>query len=389
MAAWNALFIIVGLLLIAIAGETYLRLTKPFIYSYMPLHFVDGVGLIKKPNAETRYGRWDDDFFVFSRTNSQGFLDREPISPERAAESCHITFIGDSYVDAREVPIADKLHVRLERMAARQLPHLDITTQAYGKYGTGQINQLPYYDEYARHMNPKLVTLVFIINDFYNSLPALQAAKQGMDPVRTPFMSAQIDARGDMQLRPPDPEYKRFLLPRAPMRWYENAYLRWISISYFAQWVDQRLGVRRSINDGDIMRNRALWTNAVTERPCCASLLRGWRPGEVFPYEYTLEHTAFGIEQFKRRADRDGAALIILSATEEMGTRGDQAFDLLSAIAEPLDIPVINGYDYNLSRGYDEWDGRYHNDSHWNPTGHQWAAEAVLEWLKENQQVCD
>ena len=27
------------------------------------------------------------------------------------------------------------------------------------------------------------------------------------------------------------------------------------------------------------------------------------------------------------------------------------------------------------------------NDRHWNATGHQWAAEAVLEWLKENQQV--
>ena len=389
MAAWNAAFIISGLLLIALAGEAYFRLTKPFIEHNIPSQFVDGIGVIREPNAEARHANWHDDNFVVSRANSLGFLDREPVSPERAADGCHIAFIGDSFVEAMEAPIADKFHVRLERMAARELPRLRVSTQAYGTSNTGQINQLPFYDEYARLLNPKLVMLIFVLNDFVNNSTALRALKDGADPDRMPFMSAHRDARGDMQLRPPDPEYKRFLLPRAPMRWYENAYLRWISISYFAQWVDQRLGVRRSINDGDIMRNRALWTNAVTERPCCASLLRGWRPGEVFPYEYTLEHTAFGIEQFKRRADRDGAALIILSATEEMGTRGDQAFDLLSAIAEPLDIPVINGYDYNLSRGYDEWDGRYHNDSHWNPTGHQWAAEAVLEWLKENQQVCD
>jgi len=71
------------------------------------------------------------------------------------------------------VAIADKFHVRLEKMAARELPHLGITTQAYGIANTGQINQLPFYDEYARHLTPKLVVLVFYRNDFGNNLTAL------------------------------------------------------------------------------------------------------------------------------------------------------------------------------------------------------------------------
>ena len=51
---------------------------------------------------------------------------------ERAAASCHITMIGDSYVEALQVPIADKFHVRLEDLAARELRHLDVTTSAFG-----------------------------------------------------------------------------------------------------------------------------------------------------------------------------------------------------------------------------------------------------------------
>ena len=394
MAAWNAAFIIAGLLLIALAGEAYFRLTKPFIEHNIPSQFVDGIGIIREPNAEARHANWHDDNFVVSRTNSLGFLDREPVSPERAAGGCHIAFIGDSFVEAMEAPIADKFHVRLEQMAARELPRLRVATQAYGTSNTGQINQLPFYDEYARLLNPKLVMLIFVLNDFVNNSTALRALKDGADPDRMPFMSAHRDARGDMQLRPPDPEYKRFLLPRTPMRWYENAYLRLIAVSYFAKWVDVRLGIGDSLHQDNLMLNRVVWANALAERPCCAALLDGWRPGEGFSYERALEYTAFGIEQFKRRADRDGARLAILAATEDMGTRGHQGFDLLNAIAEPLGIPVISDYDYNVRQGHirqgnNSRSGRWRVDGHWNAAGHQWVAEAILEWLKENQQVCD
>ena len=407
MATWNAAFIIAGLLLIALAGEACLRLTKPFITDSVPLQFVDGVGLIKKPNTETRYGKWDDDFFVFSRANSLGFLDREPVGTERAATGCHIAFIGDSYVEAREVPIADKFQVRLEEMAARKLPHLDITAQAYGIFGTGQINQLPYYDEYARRLNPKLVVLVFYFNDFSDNITV--DLGYGLDPNRMPFMSAQRDARGNLVLRPPDPEYKRFLLPKAPTRWYESAYFRLTSDSYFAKWVDERVGIRKSLRSDIVRRNRVLWVNALAERPCCAWLqdVWLWRPGINFPsnfpsirdafkeehlppvLEEALEYTAFGIDQFKRRADRDGARLIILAATKDMGTPGDPQFDRLTAITEPRGIPIISDYDYIVRQGRDNYEGRWTRDRHWNAVGHQWVAEAILEWLKQNQDVCD
>ena len=403
MSIWNALFIIVGLILIALAGETYFRLTRPFIDSRISHHFVDGVGLVREPNSELRYANWHEDSFVVSRVNSLGFLEREQVSAERAAAGCHIAFIGDSFVEAMEAPIADKFQVRLKDMAARELPHLGITTQAYGIANTGQINQLPFYDEYARDLSPKLVVLVFYLNDFADNSIALQALNSGADPYRMPYMTAQRDAHGVMTLRPPDPEYRRFRLPRPlrpAKRWHESALGRLVRVSHFAKWAETEGLIR--IKASVISESRIMaWADMIAERPCCALLADGWHPAggwdlasqfmeESLPpvFEDALEYTAFGVEQFKRRADRDGAMLIILAATGDMGTRGDPPFDRLREIAEARGIPVISDYERIVRQGRDAWDGRW-LEGHWNAVGHQWAAEAVLEWLKANRGVCD
>ena len=394
------MIVISGLLLIALVGEAYFRLTKPFMESSVPSRFVDGVGLIRKPNTEVRYASHYDNNFVVSRTNSQGFLDREPISSEYAAAGCHIAFIGDSFVEAMEVPIADKFHVRLEEMAARELPRLDIATQAYGIRDTGQINQIPFYEEYARALNPKLVALVFTHNDFSDNSTALQALKHRSHPDRLAHMSAQRDDSGALKLVPPDPEYAQFLFPKNSESWYAEDWNRLKRISYFAGWLGYKnlipaMYESRSLN--------AEWANMIAQRPCCAWVLDNLQPPDMWyriyirfmeerlppVYEDELEYTVFGIEQFKRLSDRDGATLAIVVATDKMGTRGDPPFDRLNAIAEPRGIPVISQYDYIVSQRHDYKNGRWRFDPHWNDTGHQWTAEAVLEWLKENQEVCD
>jgi len=307
-------------------------------------------------------------------------------------------------VEAKEVSIADKFHVRLEEMAARELPRLDITTRAYGIGNTGQIHQLPLYDEYVRRLIPKLLVLVFFLNDFADNSPALYALSGGggVDPDHLPYMSAQRDAGGDIKLRPPDSDYKRFPLPRLPRgeAWHESAWKRLVEVSYFAAWINAKI----ALGDGANLPQIVAWANMIAGHPCCASILDGWQPvsrgslGSGAPFrrehlapflEEALEYTAFGIDQFKRRANRDGVNLVILSATADMGTRGDPQFERLSAIAEARGIPVISDYAYVVRQGRDAEDGILGFDRHWNATGHQWAAEAVLEWLKANQGACE
>ena len=64
-------------------------------------------------------------------------------------------------------------------------------------------------------------------------------------------------------------------------------------------------------------------------------------------FKDALDFTAFALDQFKERADRDGGSLAVLSIYR-MGTRGDPYFDRLNAMAEARGIPVIDQYDYIL-----------------------------------------
>lgn len=216
LAAFNALLIAVALALIGVVGELYFRLIalpngyglsanpKDFGYHTWQGLFVRNVGSVTVPNQEIRYSNHLD-FWTITQVNSLGFLDREPVSPKRAAESCHIALIGDSYVVGKEVPIDDKAQVKLEELAARELFHLDVTTSAFGRGSFGQINQLAFYDEYARHLRPKVVALVFTNNDFGDNSPIISALRWGTHPEHMPMVTAARGADGALELHQPHP----------------------------------------------------------------------------------------------------------------------------------------------------------------------------------------
>lgn len=359
LIGWNAAWLIVGLTLIAVAGEIWFRLTVPFATNVHPSQFVPGVGMIRKPLAEFRHTN-NVDVWTISRTNSLGFLDREPIGVEQASESCHITMIGDSFVEAREVSIPDKFHVRLEALMARERPELNVTTSAFGRAATAQVGQLPFYDEFARHLHPNMVVLVFVRNDFKEN------EVRGM---MHPFVTVKKTGDGTLTLWPPSPGYDRaeveteIRFVRRVVRWGRlNPFLKGTidrlmnvaKMSYYAQYLDAMLdqAVRRKVR---------------------------WIEREV--------STAFALDQFKERTDRDGASLVIL-ATQTMRSPREYVFNRLSALAEERDIPVIDQYDYIIRQGGRIEDAHWSHDEHWNVTGHRWAAEALFEYLKQHPETC-
>ena len=211
LVGWNALFLVAGLALIGVVGEMYFRLRAPFAENDRPYGWSPNVGGIFVPNAKVRHTNGLD-FWPESRTNGLGFVDREPIDIERAAASCHIAMFGDSYVEAPEVPIADKFQVRLEELAAKELRHLNITTSAFGLSGAGQINQLAYYDEFARYLRPTLLVLVFVYNDFMNNAPILEGLHRGIDPDRLPEVPRRETRMGPSHCDRPHP-----LIPKSPI----------------------------------------------------------------------------------------------------------------------------------------------------------------------------
>ena len=397
LLGWNALLLGVGVVLAAMAGEAYLRLTTPFTGSSRPLEFVLNVGPLWPPNTEIRFTNGLD-FWNVSRTNSLGFLDREPPSPERAAATCHIAMIGDSFVEAAQVPIPDKFHVRLEELAADELPHLDVTTSAFGIENTGQVQQLPFYDEYARLLHPKLLVLVFVFNDFTNNAPVLRAlALRG--GIRHNFLEPTVRRRSDgkLELAWSRPRDQIPLSPRPQASWAARAMDKAAARSRLAFWLRAK---KRSLfpSAREYVFHRKV--EALRRQPGYAALFEGWRSRryeiiDMFTrrdlppfFEDALQYTAFALEQFQQRADRDGAKLVIL-ASHTLKVHGTLTFERLSEMAAILGIPVIDQSDYILRQGAEITDARWPHDFHWNAAGHRWAAEALLEYLAEHPAVCD
>lgn len=332
------------------------------------------------------------DFWTVSRTNSLGFLDREPPDPKRAAASCHFSMIGDSFVEASQVPISDKFHVRLEHLAARELPGLDVTTSAFGRPNTAQASQLPYYDEYATKLSPKVLVLVFLPNDFGGNSALMMALRQGWDPDKAPYAYPERTGDGKIKLRMPSPEYRelppswggyerqlRRGIDLRPKSWLYRTDLWVTDVSFFVNWLRAKAGTL--LTDPHLEKRRVAfaWEEELRQRPSYEPLFQDPSHEDDF--------TAFALQQFKERAERDNVVLLIL-ATESMGSRGHHVFDRLNAIVETQGIPVINMYDYIIRQGRSIKDAHWEHDAHWNANGHQWAAEALLEYLRQHPEVC-
>ena len=79
----NIIIAAAALATIGIAGEIYLRLSRPFVHNSRPMRFVPAVGMVVEPGIQVRHTNGQD-YWTVTRSNSLGFVDREP-DPERFA----------------------------------------------------------------------------------------------------------------------------------------------------------------------------------------------------------------------------------------------------------------------------------------------------------------
>jgi hypothetical protein len=410
-------------LALAAIEEVYFRITTPFVESKWPSKFDPQIGFLFEPGAELRYTNHLD-FWASERINSLGFADRE-LNPDMLHRGCHVAFIGDSMVEAAQVPNDEKVQVVLEKKASAMYPEWHLTTSAFGYSGTGQLNQLPFYDSFVHNLRPKLVILVFAGNDFANNSSVLEALRNGWHPDHPPRLFARRDPRtGTYRWIPIDPDWGRYLLKTETPPNSNNLRQRLFHSfmkehSLFYGWLWRKLSplhpdiVSRLEGEPTLPELIAMRVEALRGTDDYRRQLRDWDDSynldvDAVFYDEELSElfsdavnlTGFALREFQRRIKQDGGHLVILTTSQmslprvpRPGKKHDplifrRQFMRLEAIARTLGIPVIDQYTYIVQNGGDLLTAQFRHDAHWTPQGHIWASEAVLNYLEENPQIC-
>lgn len=402
------------------AAEIYFRWSVPFITGEWPMQFDSAVGVTFKPGARVRHTNHVD-YWVDAKVNALGFLDREP--PRSKSEgTCRIAILGDSFVEAAQVPINQKVQIRLEQLLKERLPAKRFDAMAFGYSGTGQLNQLPFYDSFARPLRPDILVLVAIANDMANNVAALESVRNGWHPNHNPRLFARRNGTsGKFELVPIDPEWASKVLPPDAELLAQttlqrgNQALR--SISYFYNWLFMNVSIQfpdvaRLVAGPGADRVYAANMRKVEGLPGYAGVFDGWRYPQDLDFDSMFfaqdmppifkeaeALSGFALDEYLRRGARDGFKVVMLTSSSlslrfedkvqfgrSMVDRGYQK--RFADLAKAHGVPVIDQYDHLIARGGKPEQAHFSRDGHWSAQGHLWAAEALADYIQANPAIC-
>lgn len=345
------LAIAAAILLAAAAGlEWYMRRAQQFPITEVvtPMSFRPGAGPTYDPGGIIKFTNGLE-FWTTTKINSLGFADAEPALPKPEG-TFRVLLVGDSFVDALQVPVAQKVQTLLATDLRRRNPGQQFDGVALGLSGTGQANQLPFYERNRATLRPDVVVLVFVNNDFANNSALLEALRYGFDPEHPP---------------------RTYLRPDCSR------------ITAAADWQKFSVGGGDPATRAATLRSRS---------PTNAAALAGWHGETDFDgrfYSPTLSpafadaiaSTRCAFREWHRLAAEDGFRLVVL-ATEHVDhvDGGHEQINRLRGILGELDIPLID-MRAELERTGNRAETRWKFDGHWTPAGHRAAADAILRFL--------
>ena len=407
-------FLITIILLALGAGalEIYCRAVTPFLTTVWPSKFVPEVGFTFEPHADVWWSNHTD-YWVHERTNRFGFLDRKPPTGPASPGVCRVVFVGDSFVEAAQVPISDKFHVLFEQAFNARSTERKIETVAFGYAGSAQIDQLPFYEHFVRRLKPDVVVLVVVNNDLANNSAVLEAIRNGWHPVHSPRLFAVRDpTSGAPMFQPIDPKWRDYLLPVIPRRFglvqsthdwlmdYSYAY-EWLFTLLSRQYPRQAASISGQPSYVDVLTARVEYLH---QDPRFRPLLSGWPngtigdiDGEFFKpdplppvFQDAMDFSDFAFAQWAKSVPRDGAKLLgLATASLALPGRGTKYLERVETLLHKNGIEVINQVAYATQHGFSPIAMAFPNDGHWSPYGHERTAEELLEYFIQHPELCD
>ena len=405
-------------LLLMIVGESWARLNSKGVHkssNYWPLIHDSKTGWLFKP-GETVSHTNSLDFAVKSKINSLGFLDKEP-KIFKNKNSCRVILIGDSFVEAAQVPLREKVQSLLIKDLSLDHTTDNIDVNAFGFSGTGQINQIPFYTEKASKLNPNLIVLVFVNNDFANNSFLLESIRNNWKPDRLSRLFAKVNSQSQLQFLKVYPwGTDNILIPdesrennkslnsgHSPIDSIAkySQFVNWIINSFSKSNNEQYLSLLSSYSEriekliidypeynSSVIPLRKFsnkyYKKAVSKTPYNYFLDDGFREVEIpNVYEEAIELTRHSFSFFKEEARQNNSDIVILAT---YGVDGGY-FEKLKGIANQVGIPVLSQREYLNKNKISKSKIYFQHDGHWNARGHELAANQISHYIKRND-IC-
>jgi hypothetical protein len=293
-----------------------------FRYRFSPDTFYEPI-----PGADFVYRR--EEFAVRVAYNQHGMRDRAR-SIERSERALRIACVGDSYLEAKEVPLDSCTTQLLENTLAHAHTERDVEVLNFGVSGFGTVASAIRLERLALPFRPDLVLYFFIEND--------------------PVDNVANDARlytieeGELRARPivlgPAARAARAAVDAAKQRLHAYRWLR-----------------------GRLEQLRARWAPGTRDAARAS-------PAGAEPSEAAWSVTRQAIAKMQRDAVRAGARLLVVQAS----TSGTAMSARLDRICAELAVPLID-----VTAPLAEASGpvRYRYDGHWRSQGHAAVAAAL------------
>lgn len=179
------LLVLLGVVVAFALTEGALRLLNPrMVGSLQGLYVLSqDLGHKMKPNMDVQFST--PEYTTRVHSNSLGFRDQDH-APEPAPETSRVLVLGDSMVEALQVPLEQTFHQLLEASLnewAKGQSRYEVISMGVG--GFGLLQEYATWRQYGRQLKPDLVILVSHSNDFESELVGL----------KYPLSDRQLDER--------------------------------------------------------------------------------------------------------------------------------------------------------------------------------------------------
>ena len=300
-------------------------------------------------------GCWSDYREVVT-INSKGLRDDEATYDRD--DQFRILLLGDSFVEARQVPLEDTFHVRLEEL-------LDVEVVAGGHHGWGTDNELLWYRHEGSKYFPDLVLLLYQPgNDVQDNSTTIN-----YEPGQVPYFLLAADGR--LVLHTQSPGNSIFTADRGVLAGPVHEFFLNISKLYSIYVLRQRRA--------DLVEGRFAAEAVQSAKEVSTSTLGELSFDEHYAAAAVLTFALVDHLRIEVQADGSDFAVAIASADSQLASGQDNR-EVVQSLTD-LGIPNVDLLPAILDAHSPSEPMHFACDGHWTAAGHEVVARQLSEFL--------